>query len=283
MVLCVIRMDAAILKLDGDLTWEITEPRLTFKMVGGLQNSSPAGTTSGTIKLVLWANKTPYPSVGSIVGEYNLGQIAGGYQFSDFAVKTNSNVPTVTGDYYFTIAVLEYTTAGWINRLVVETGKHSLLSGNFTDQLKWTIPTAKVLAPVPALATGQRLKLTLKGSEYLNLFPTESQTVTTVDPITLSQEQMAGIIAAVQAGGISASVPITTTTPGSNCFVSVYSTFIILSSPSAAHIASDGFSGPAQFPQNPVNFTPSLFSNSCFTFSLHTTILVTSASTKEVT
>lgn len=36
-----------------------------------------------------------------------------------------------------------------------------------------------------------------------------TQTVTTVDPITLSPEQMAGIIAAVQAGGISASVPIT--------------------------------------------------------------------------
>lgn len=180
MVFCVIRMDAAILKLDGDLTWEVTEPRLTFKMAGGLQNSSPAGTTSGTIKLVLWANKTPYPSVGSIVGEYNLGQIGGGYQFSDFAVKTNSNVPTVTGDYYFTIAVLEYTTAGWINRLVVETGKHSLLSGNFTDQLKWTIPTAKVGAPVPALVTGQLLKLTLKGSEYLNLFPTDSQTTTKV-------------------------------------------------------------------------------------------------------
>jgi hypothetical protein len=36
-----------------------------------------------------------------------------------------------------------------------------------------------------------------------------TQTVTTVDPINLSSEQMAGIIAAVQAGGISASVPIT--------------------------------------------------------------------------
>ena len=37
-----------------------------------------------------------------------------------------------------------------------------------------------------------------------------TQTVTTVDPITLSPEQMAGIIAAVQAGGVTASVPITT-------------------------------------------------------------------------
>jgi len=33
--------------------------------------------------------------------------------------------------------------------------------------------------------------------------------MTTVDPITLLPEQMAGIIATVQAGGISASVPIT--------------------------------------------------------------------------
>lgn len=38
-----------------------------------------------------------------------------------------------------------------------------------------------------------------------------TQTVTTVEPLTLSPEQMAGIIAAVQAGGVSASVPITTT------------------------------------------------------------------------
>jgi hypothetical protein len=36
-----------------------------------------------------------------------------------------------------------------------------------------------------------------------------TQTVTTVEPLTLSSEQMAGIIAAVQAGGVSASVPIT--------------------------------------------------------------------------
>jgi len=180
MIICVMRMDAASLKLDGDLAWEVTEPRLTFKLDGGIQNLSQAGTTSGTIKLVLWATKTPYPAVGSIIGEYTLGQISGGYQFSDFTVKTGSNVPNVTGDYYFTIAVMEYTTAGWANRLLKNTGTRSLLSGNFSDQLKWAAPTTTVIAPVPALAPGQRLKLTLKASEYLNLFPTDSQTVTTV-------------------------------------------------------------------------------------------------------
>ncbi|MEO5714712.1 MAG: hypothetical protein ABIT37_14590 [Luteolibacter sp.] len=179
MLFCLSRMDAAILNLNGDLTWEVTEPRLTFKMDGGLQNTSPAGTVSGTIKLVLWANKISSPS-GYLVGEYTLGQISGGYQFSDFTVSTPSKVPTVTGDYYFTIAVLEYTTVGWQNRLLVNTGTKKLSSGNFVTQLKWPLPTAKILAPLPVLLTGQQVKLTLKGSEFLNLFPADSQKVTNV-------------------------------------------------------------------------------------------------------
>lgn len=181
------RADAALFKLNGDLTWQITEPRLSFKMDGGLQNISPVGTSSGTVKLVLWATKTPYPSVGYIVGEFTLGQIGGGYQFSNFTVKSPSNVPTVTGDYYFTIAVLEYTTAGWVNRLLVDTGTSNLLAGNFSTQLKWTTPTAKVIAPPATLTTGKRLKLTLKGSEFLNLFPTDYQKVTTISVNTATK------------------------------------------------------------------------------------------------
>lgn len=57
--------------------------------------------------------------------------------------------------------------------------------------------------------------LTVRAQDAVNPQPLPAitvitQTVTTVEPITLSPEQMAGIIAAVQAGGISASVPITT-------------------------------------------------------------------------
>ena len=180
MMLCLIRAEASTFALNGDLSWKITEPRCTFTMVGGIQNTSPTG-TSGTIKLVLWATKNPYPSIGSIVAEYTLGQVSAGYQFSDFSVKTSSNVPTVTGDYYFTIAVLEYTTAGWQNRLLVDTGTRNLVSGNFTGQLKWKIPTATVTTPIPSLMVTNQLKLSLKASEYLNLFPTASRTTTTIN------------------------------------------------------------------------------------------------------
>ncbi len=178
MLFCITKMDAAILNLDGDLTWDVTEPRLTFKMDGGLQNDSPEGTISGTIKLVLWASQTP-SSVRSMVGEYNLGQITGRGQISNFTVSSPSNVPTVTGDYYFSIAVLELTTAGWVNRLLVETGTRKLSAGNFVTQLKWPQPTAKVTSPLPLLS-GQKLKLTLRGSEFLNRFPSDYQSVTTV-------------------------------------------------------------------------------------------------------
>jgi|GEM_PF-6262342 len=176
---CLTRMDASILNLNGDLTWEVTEPRLTFKMDGGLQNVSPAGTVSGTIKLVLWASEAPFPAAPrSIVGEYTLGQISGRSQLSNFTVSTPSSVPTATGDYYFTIAVLEYVNGIWLNRLIVDTGTKKLSAGNFVTQLQWPLPTTKVTASLPWLVTGQKVKLTLKGSEYLNRFPTESQKIT---------------------------------------------------------------------------------------------------------
>jgi len=62
-----------------------------------------------------------------------------------------------------------------------------------------TEPVAEPIAPIAEPAAPQPLPS----------ITVTTQTVTTVDPITLSPEQMAGIIAAVQAGGISASVPIT--------------------------------------------------------------------------
>jgi hypothetical protein len=179
LILCTLRMNAATLQVTGDLKWDITEPRLTFKLVGGLKNTSPGGTTSGTLKLVLWAGQIPTARTYNI-GEYNLGQLGGGQQFSSFSVKTTPNVPTVSGKYYFTIAVLEYTTGGWFNRLLIQTGPENLLAGNFKDQVKWKIPTAKVTPPVPALVPGQRLQLTLKATEYLNQFPTEYQSLTSI-------------------------------------------------------------------------------------------------------
>lgn len=187
LILCLVRLDAAAFKLNGDLTWKIIEPRCTFNLAGDLQNLSPAGTTSGTIKLVLWVTGTPYPAPGYIIGEYTLGQIGGNQQFSDFSVRTTSNIPTLTGNFHFTIAVVEYTPAGWMNRLLVPTGTQSLVKGNFPAQPIWTIPNTVVTAPNLTFPVGQRLILTQKATSLLNLFPVKSQTMRTVTVDSISK------------------------------------------------------------------------------------------------
>lgn len=178
LALSVARMDASVFTLDGDLSYEITEPRLTFKLEGDLKNASPAG--SGTIKLVLWATPGPFPSAGYIVGEYTLGSLAGGYQFSDFSVRTTSKVPTISGTYHFTIAVAEFTDTGWRNVLAVSTGTRQLVAGNFPEQKKWTLPNKTVTQPFALIQQGDIITLKQKATVLLNVFPAGPELRTTL-------------------------------------------------------------------------------------------------------
>ena len=59
------RLNASVFALDGVLTWEITEPRCTFKLDGSLKNNTPG--SSGTIKLVLPDAHTDF--IFAVVGE----------------------------------------------------------------------------------------------------------------------------------------------------------------------------------------------------------------------
>lgn len=74
-----------------------------------------------------------------------------------------------------------------------------------------TEPVAEPTAPIVEPAAPESAPAEPAAPQPLPAITVTTQTVTTVEPLTLSPEQMAGIIAAVQAGGISASVPITTT------------------------------------------------------------------------
>lgn len=185
LALSLVRLNAAVFALDGVLTWEITEPRCTFKLNGSLTNNTPG--SSGTIKLVLWATPGAFPSPGFIVGETTLGTISGGDQFSDFEVKTVSKVAAVSGPFHFTIALAEYTVDGWRNRLAVDTGIRELVAGKFKDQKKWTLPKTTVTQPFGLMKSGDFITLNLKASALLNLFPRASQLKTTLDAQSASK------------------------------------------------------------------------------------------------
>lgn len=176
LVLTLARIQATPLNLDGDLTYEITEPRCTFRLNGTLENNTGFG--SGTLKLVLWATKTPFPAPGYIVGEYTLGQIPAGSQFSNFKVRTTSKVPLVSGSYHFTLAIAEFNGSIWTNVLAVPTGIRLLSLGDFTDQKTWTPPTTATTAPPKSLPRGEVIRLKLKATGEMNLFPSASQKVT---------------------------------------------------------------------------------------------------------
>ena len=178
MMFCVSRMDAAVLKLNGSLEWNVTEPQCLFKLKGNLQNLSSVGT--GTLRLVLWASSFPNSPSGTIVGDYTLGVLGGGMQFNDFTVRTPSNVPFINGSFYFTIAVVEFTTAGWRNVMLVPTGTKALYNGNFVGQKKWAIPVTPVVAPPTLIVPGNIIALTEKATNELNAFPVGWQEKTTL-------------------------------------------------------------------------------------------------------
>ena len=178
MVISMVRTQATVMTLDGDLTWNVTEPRCSFLLKGNLKNGTAL--RSGPLKLVLWATPNPFPSLGYIVAEYSLGSIEGGYQFSNFTVKTPSKLPSVSGAYYFTIAVAEYTGGIWRNVLAVRTAQRTLEVGNLAGQQKWPFPTKTVLPPPGLVTQGNFFKLTLKATDEKNLFPVNLQEKTTI-------------------------------------------------------------------------------------------------------
>ena len=177
-ILCMTRLDAANIVINGTLTWKVTKPYCTFKLDGAIQNLGPG--PSGTLKLILWATPAQFPSRGYALAEHNLGQLSVGYQFNDFSHKTLVNIPKIDGKYYFTVAVLEYTTAGWLNRDYVTTDRKSLDQGEFMTGTKWLVPVEPILPPPSKLAVGGQLKLTVRADENFDGIVQGTRAKTTV-------------------------------------------------------------------------------------------------------
>ena len=163
------------LYLNGDLSWNITEPQCGFKLKGTMQNISAAGT--GPIRLVLWASKFPYPptvpNLGNaiIAGEYPLGSLDPDYQFKNFTVKTPSDMPMVNGVYNFTIAVVENIGGVYYNRFLISAGAYNFVNGVLKGQEIWSIPAKPVISPPATIAADDVFELQEKATEELYKFP----------------------------------------------------------------------------------------------------------------
>ncbi len=163
--------------LTGNFTWDITEPRCTFDLDGGLSNNTSGAT--GTLKVLLWLSQDPFPAPGYSVAESIIGQIGSG-QAINFNVRAKTNIPAITGSYHFTIVVAEFNNGIFVPVLRVATGTRLLQAGNFVGQVKWTLPVTASTPPPAKLLKGDQLKLTVKASEEFNEFPLSSQTLNTL-------------------------------------------------------------------------------------------------------
>jgi hypothetical protein len=166
--LCIASAQAANIVISGTLSWKIFQPDCTFKLDGAIANLSPEGSTSGTLKLILWATPAAFPSRGYALAEHTLGQVDGGYQFTNFSATVPVYMQKITGDLNFTIAVLEYTTAGWLNRAYVSTGKKKVENGDFVTGKPWIIPIKPVIAPPARMFADNKLTLAVTANEDLN-------------------------------------------------------------------------------------------------------------------
>lgn len=179
-LLSVAQLQAATVRISGTLSWKIQKPECTYQLDGSIQNLS--GFTSGSLKLVLWATPAEFPSRGYVVSELNLGQLAGGYQMNSFTKRIPVDVPELTGNFYFTIAVQEYTTSGWLNRDYVTTGRKLLDNGEFVTGKEWLIPTKAIVTPPAKLKIGNKFTLSIKADADLDRISdgTRSKTAVTI-------------------------------------------------------------------------------------------------------
>ena len=163
--LCIASAGAANIAITGTLSWKITQPDCTFKLDGAIVNLSPAGTSSGTLRLILWATPAAFPSRGFALAEHIIGQVDGGYQINSFSATVPVYMQKITGNLNFTVAVLEYTTAGWLNRDYITTGKKKVENGDFITGFPWIIPNKTVIDPPTKMVTGNKVVLTVKANE----------------------------------------------------------------------------------------------------------------------
>jgi hypothetical protein len=173
-------LDASTIRIAGTLTWKVKKPDCIFKLDGAIQNLSPSGSASGSLKMVLWVTPAAFPSRGYAIAEHNMGQIGGGFQINSFKETVPVSIPKITGNYYFSISILEFSTSGWLNRAYITTGRNLLDNGELVTGSKWLPPLGAIIAPPTVLVKGQKISLTVKSDGDLNQIKSGTRAKTNV-------------------------------------------------------------------------------------------------------
>lgn len=171
---------ASTIKFQGTPGWNISSSRASISAYGVI-NNRPAGSISGTLRVVLWASANRYPAAGYRVAQRNMGQLRGGFRWGYFQTSpVAARLPNVSRPMHFTVVLEEYTGAGWRRVDFKPTGIKQIRNGKFVQAPAWKIPTTRrVSAPRRVLRVGDRLMLNLRAIQGRNLIPVGSVVRTT--------------------------------------------------------------------------------------------------------
>lgn len=104
------------LQLTGPASWRASKGKLTIS-TARISNENTSG-YSGTLRLRLWATKTPYSGYrisGYVLGYKKYSPLNAGYYYYDIKSTVTYNKPP-RGTYYTTLTLEEYTTSGYVIR-----------------------------------------------------------------------------------------------------------------------------------------------------------------------
>ena len=100
--------------LTGSVGWSISRTKIDITATTVSNNRT--GGTSGTLRLEIWATSSPYSGGtinGYVMGTRALGTLEAGFSFNDISGFVSFTSPPA-GIYYTTIALEEYTDAGYV-------------------------------------------------------------------------------------------------------------------------------------------------------------------------
>ncbi|RYD84936.1 MAG: hypothetical protein EOP84_04060 [Verrucomicrobiaceae bacterium] len=164
-LLCGILTAGSSINFEGGHYWSIRNNACNFTG-GNIVNNDPAGNRSGTLRICLVASPSVFPSKGYRVATATIGTLKGGYGYFDYKFTASASVPNITGFYYFTIVVEEFTQSGWVTAEYISNNASMYLKkGIFSRAPVWKAPAGAIIKPMANFKSGNTIFLVHQGGK----------------------------------------------------------------------------------------------------------------------